>query len=241
MNESSTGHIVKRFDEELSHLHGLVLKIGQLAREQLQMAVQSLNDENSELARTVIRRDMELNAIDVQADDELIRLIAKRQPLARDLRETITVAKAVSDLERVGDEVRKIAQLTIHIYDTDVSPPSNHILRDINTMANYVDEMLKSCLEAFDELDLAKAVRTIRMDLELEEEYKSALRRLTTFVLEDARSVGHMVDVTLGLRAIERMGGHAKNIAGYVVFLVTGRDVRHDQLQVIEAELGCDL
>ncbi len=93
-------------------------------------------------------------------------------------------------------------------------------------------------LTAFDELDAPRALEVIRLDSELEEEYRSALRRLTTFVMEDSRTIGHMVDVVLGLRALERIGGHAKNIAGYVIFLITGSDVRHESLERIEAQIA---
>jgi len=237
MNEMTEGHTVKRFDEEMQFLHRLVLEIGELAQDQLKSAVQTLNEKDPATAREVIKRDQELNDLDIQADEEFINLIIKRQPMAKDLREIITISKAVSDLERVGDEARKIAQLTIHIYDTDSSLPTLQILRDINTMANFVSNMLGASLMAFDKLDIGRAIKVIRQDVELEEEYKSALRRLSTFVMEDARSVGHMIDVALGLRALERIGGHAKNIAGYVVFLVTSKDVRHDSLDAIEATL----
>ena len=237
MNIMTEGHTVKRFDDEMIFLHRLVLEIGSLAQNQLKRAIQTLNDKDPSAARDVISRDQELNDLDVQADEEFISLIVKRQPMAKDLREIITISKAVSDLERVGDEVRKIAQLTIHIYDTDSSSPNKQVLRDINTMAAFVGNMLEISLIAFDELDAPKALDVIRLDGELEEEYKSALRRLTTFVMEDSRTVGHMVDVVLGLRALERIGGHAKNIAGYVIFLITGSDVRHDSLECIEKQI----
>lgn len=237
MNKITEGHTVKRFDEEMLFLHRLVLQIGSLAQDQLRRAIQTLNDKDPTAARGVISRDQALNDLDVQADEAFINLIIKRQPMAKDLREIITISKAVSDLERVGDEARKIAQLTIQIYDTDNSPPNKQVLRDINTMAAFVGDMLEISLTAFDELDAPKALDVIRLDSELEEEYRSALRRLTTFVMEDARTIGHMVDVVLGLRALERIGGHAKNIAGYVLFLITGSDVRHKSLERIEGQI----
>ncbi len=237
MNEMTEGHTIKRFDEEMQFLHRLVLEIGELAQDQLKRAMQALNNKDPATAREVIQRDQELNDLDVQADEEFVNLIIRRQPVAKDLREIITISKAVADLERVGDEVRKIAQLTIHIYDTESSLPTSQILRDINTMANFVADMLNMSLIAFDKLDIERAIKVIRQDAELEEEYKSALRRLSTFIMEDARSVGHVINITLGLRALERIGGHAKNIAGYVVFLVTSKDVRHDSINAIESTL----
>ena len=237
MNKMTEGHIVKRYDGEMNLLHQLVLDLGQLVCAQLETAVKTLQDEDPAGARKIIERDQEINRMDVQAEAELIKLIAKRQPVARDLRELITVSRIVTDLERVGDEARKIAELTVHFYDNDTSPPNRQILRDIINMSSFVKDMLGKSLEAFDALDLPGAVAVIRMDRNLEEEFRSSLRRLSTFLMEDARSVGHVVDVVLGLRAIERIGGHAKNIGGYVVFLVKGKDVRHEPLETVEAEV----
>lgn len=237
MTSISSEHIVKRFDGELKQLHQLVMDLGSLARRQLQLAVKTLEDEDPESAREVISRDQEVNALDVLADEELIRILAKRQPVARDLREVITISKATCDLERVGDEARKIAQLTVHLYDNDHSPPNGQMLRDIHIMAAFVDRMLEKCLKSFDELDLQVAVEVLGMDIELDDEFRSCLRRLSTFLMEDSRSVGHVIDVVLGIRALERIGGHAKNIAGHVVFLVTGKDVRHESLAVVESEV----
>jgi phosphate transport system protein len=232
------GHTVKAFNEELETINSLVMELGELGLDQLRRAVQTLKDEDTKVAGQVIDRDRKLNEIDIRADEEIIRLIAKRQPVAKDLRDVLTVQKTVSDLERVGDEARKIANLTIHFFDNGKTPPGNEILQDIFDMATFVDKMLVESLQAFAELDLHKALNVIRTDEKLYTEFRSSLRRLSTFIMEDARSVGHMVDIVLALRALERIGGHAKNIGGYVIFLVTGKDVRHEDLNMIAAEIA---
>lgn len=237
MTSLTSGHIVKRFDGELGHLHHLVLEAGAMVRNQLQLAVKTLEEEDPKAAREVISRDREINALDVQADEEMIGILARRQPVAKDLREVITISKAMCDLERVGDEARKIARLTVHLYDNDGSPPNSQILRDIHTMAAFVDRMLEKSLKSFNDLDLQIALEVLRMDAELDNEFKSCLRRLSTFLMEDSRSVGHVIDVVLAIRALERIGGHAKNIAGHVVFLVKGKDVRHESLEAVEREI----
>jgi phosphate transport system protein len=238
MKTMISGHTVQAYNEELKTINQLVLELGELGLDQLRRAVQTLKDEDTKAAGQVIDRDQKLNEIDIRADEEIIRLIAKRQPMAKDLRDVLTVQKTVSDLERVGDEARKIANLTIHFFDSGKNPPGKEILRDIYDMAEFVDKMLQVSLEAFSSLDLHKALEVIRTDEQLYEEFRSALRRLSTFVMEDSRSVGHMVDVVLALRALERIGGHAKNIGGYVIFLVTGKDVRHEDLNIIAAEIA---
>ncbi len=237
MNEMITGHTVKAFNKELDHLNELVLELGNLGLDQLRRAVQTLKDENPKAAGQVIDRDRKLNEIDIQVDEEIIKLIARRQPMAKDLRDILTVQKTVADLERVGDEARKIANLTIHFYDSGKNPPGNEILHDIYSMAEFVDEMLTQSLQAFIDLNLDMAIEVIRQDQELYEEFRASLRRLTTFIMEDHRNVGLVVDIVLALRALERIGGHAKNIGGYVIFLVTGKDVRHEDLSVIASEI----
>lgn len=238
MKEMIGGHIVTAFNKELKMINQLVFELGELGLDQLRRAVQTLKDEDAKTAGQVIERDNKMNELDVRADEEIIRLIAKRQPVAKDLRDVLTVQKTVSDLERVGDEARKIAKLTIHFFDSGKNPPGKEILQDIYNMAESVDRMLQVSLEAFSELDLAKALDVIRTDEKLYEEFRSSLRRLSTFIMEDSRSVGHVVDIVLALRALERIGGHAKNIGGYVIFLVTGKDVRHEDLNIIAAEIA---
>ncbi len=238
MNEMTDGHTVKRYNCEMNHLHGLVILIGDLVREQLYRAAQSLETEDVVLAEAVIERDEEVNDLDVQASDEIVHLIAKRQPVARDLREILTVGKIVTDLERVGDEARKIAKMTLHFYDGQSAGPNPQIVRDILKMVEMVDEMLNMSLQSFDGPDLDIALEVIKMNDELYSDFKSALRHLSTFIMEDSRSVGHVVETVLGLRAIERIGGHAKNIAGYVLFLVKGVDVRHANLEVVAEQVN---
>ncbi|MGD9170645.1 MAG: phosphate signaling complex protein PhoU, partial [Candidatus Thiodiazotropha sp.] len=209
MNEMTSRHIVKAFSEELDRINRLVKELGELGLDQLRRAVQTLKDEDIKEAGLVIDRDRELNEIDIQADEEIIRLIAKRQPMAKDLRDILTVQKIVTDLERVGDEARKIAKLTIHFYDNGKPPPSNEILSDIYNMAAFVDEMLVTSLEAFTKVDSKLALSVIELENQLFDEFRGALRRLSTFIMEDSRSVGHVVDIVLAIRALERIGGHA--------------------------------
>jgi len=240
MNDLTGGHTVHAFNDELAHLNDLVQQQGALGRDQLQRAVQTLKDEDPKAAGQVIDRDREMNALDVHADEEIIKVIAKRQPVAKDLRDIMVVQKAIGDLERVGDEARKVAHLTIHFFDRDRSPPNQQLLRDIFKMAIDVDRMLEKALRAFDTQDLRLALEVIHVDDDLNEEFRSALRRLSTYLLEDSRCVGSVVDIVLVLRALERIGGHAKNIGGYVIFLVTGRDVRHDTVESIAAAIDTD-
>jgi phosphate transport system protein len=237
MNKMTDGHTVQSYNDEMNQLHQHVMQIGELVRDQLSRAVASLKEEDADAAREVIERDRLVNELDVEVDDEMVHIIAKRQPMAKDLREILTVGKIVTDLERCGDEARKIAMLCVHFYDHNTTSPSDVILRDIVKLSDFVDSMLDKAIRAYDDLDLDLALEAIRMDMDLDTEFKSCLRRLSTFIMEDSRLVGHVVETVLGLRALERIGGHAKNIGGYVVFLVKGKDVRHEDLETVAAEI----
>lgn len=237
MNEMTDGHIVSSYNQELNHLHQLVIEIKELACRQVDEAMRSLQNRDVEVARQVMVDDRAIDELDVQADEEILHLIARRQPMARDLREIMTIAKIVGDLERIGDQARRLARLTIRFYDTDSSPPNRQLLDDLIRMADLVNTMVEDAVTAFDRHDLALALDVVRRDGVVGDEFSSAMRRLSTFIMEDSRSVGHMLDVVLGLRSVERIGGHAKNISRYVVFLVKGRDVRHESLEAVEAEI----
>ncbi len=227
MTIQGDGHIFKRFDTEMFRLHELVLQMGALAIRQLNDASQTLEKEDPKGAAQVIENDAKLNRLDIKADDEIIQIIAKRQPMARDLREIIAVGKIVAELERAGDEARKIAGLTIRFFSAGGSPPGKQIRRDIYSLAEYVSDMLTLGMQAFDTLDLQIAAEVLEKGQKLDDELQSILRRLSTFIMEDSRNVGHFVDVVLGIRALERFGNHARNIAGHIVFIKNGKDVRH--------------
>ncbi len=157
--------------------------------------------------------------------------------MAKDLREIIAVGKIVADLERAGDEARKIAGLTIRFFKTSENPPRQEILEDIYALSDFVMEMLTMSMKSFDDLDLALAGNVLNDSLKLDNKLQSTIRRLSTFIMEDARNVGHFVDIVLGIRALERFGGHAKNIAGHIVFIKSGEDVRHAGLEDILARI----
>jgi len=231
MVERTEGHIVKRYDGELNHLRTRVLEMGGLAADQLRRAAHALDQQDLAEAREIVSRDHRINALEVKTDEEITQLLARRQPMANDLRMIMAVSKSVTDLERIGDEAAKIARMVMHIYGQDTSPPNEKLLLDIPKLQDLASEMLRRALNAFDQLDLAEALAVVESDGRMDGEFQSALRRLTTYVLEDARNVGHTINVTLILRALERVGDHAKNIAEYVVYCLEGRDVRHQDYQ----------
>ena len=234
MSQPMEGHTVRRYDGELSNLHYMVLKMGGLVIDQTRKAVDALRQKDVEAAHAVTEREPEVDALELKADDEIASVLARRGPMARDLRVVIALAKTVADLERVGDEAARIAYVVASIYDGSKGGPSKSLLRDVKGMGKLAIQRLQDALDVIDTLDVDKADALLASEGELEEEFQASLRRLTTFVLEDARNVGHAVNITLILKALERIGEHAGNLAEYVVYLIRGQDVRHPGLSQVE-------
>ena len=227
MPMSKQEHTFKRFDQELDHVQSLVLEMGGLVETQIRDAIAALHEEDLELARLVISRDHKVNALEVRVDENLANMIALRQPMAGDLRTIMALSKSVTDLERIGDEAERIARMTIHIYEASGGAPQVRLLRDITVMARLAGEMLRDSLDALARRDTDKADSITRRDSELDEQFGDGLRRLITFMMEDHRTIGHAIDIVFIIKALERIGDHAKNIAEYVIYLVKGTDVRH--------------
>jgi phosphate transport system protein len=227
MIQPMEGHTVHRFDGELNNLHMLILEMGGLVLDQVQQAIKAVTDKNMTASRLVIDREPDVDALEVKIDEENIIVIAKRCPVGKDLRVTTMVSKAVTDLERIGDEAARIANQALQMYDNDSNDPGYHLLRDITTMGKLSSQMLHDALDIFDTFDVERARQLAAGNVELDEEFQSSLRRLATFVLEDARNVGHTINITLIIKALERIGEHARNLAEYVIYFVKGEDVRH--------------
>jgi phosphate transport system protein len=226
MSISQDAHTVKQFDLMLANLRNLVLEMGGMVEEQLKKAIYALNEEDLTAAREVIARDRVVNGLQVRADEDSITLIALRQPVGSDLRMVMALFNTVTDLERIGDGAKKIARMTVQIFDSVSSPPSAVLLRDVAPTAELAQEMLHGCLDALVRLDVEKALEISRGDEELDQEFQSALRRLITYMMEDSRVIGHAIHVVFIIKALERIGDHCKNIAEHIVYLVEGKDVR---------------
>jgi phosphate transport system protein len=233
---SSEDHTVKRYDQELKKLRDIVLEMGGLAEDQISRAVESLEDENLELAREVIVRDEAINRLEVKADDTAIDLIALRQPMGSDLRMVMALIGTVTDLERVGDEAERIARMVVHIYDGDVPAPNSVMLRDVDRMAKLASALLRDSLDALARLDLPKAIATTQGDEALDREFQGALRRLVTYVMEDPRNVGHTINVTFILKSLERIGDHAVNISENIIYLIKGKNIRHTNREHLDQD-----
>lgn len=229
MTKTLEGHADQRFDGELHALHLNVLEMGSLALDQSRVALQALMGLNKDLAQKVLDREPTVDSMEDRIDNSIVDLMTKRGPVSRDLRITIAFSKIVVDLERIGDEAAKIALIVESLSDENQPKPAKNQMRDISNMGKLALGMLDTAMKSLSELDAELAETLLNTDQDLDMEFQSSLRHLTTFVLEDARNLGHTINITLMLKSLERLGAHAGNIAEYVIYLVYGINVRDER------------
>ena len=231
-SESHSQHISRQFNQELEELKTHLMAMGGLVEKQVQDAITALLENDSKLATKVRDNDREVNDLHLQIDEECTRILARRQPAASDLRLVLAVIRASSDLERIGDEASKIARNAISLTE------SNNVIRglvEVRHISEHVRKMLRDALTSFARFDHELAIEVVREDELVDDEYGSAMRSLITFMAEDARSISSVLSVMWILRALERVGDHADNLAEHVVYLVKGLDIRHSDPDTLEA------
>jgi phosphate transport system protein len=221
---SFENHIMKQFDEELEEIRTRLMEMGGKVEQQLQNAVTAVTDADSKLAEEVISGDQSIDSMEVDIDEACILIIARRQPAASDLRLVMMVTKAVNDLERIGDEAKKIANHAIILAEQSGSVEG---YTEVRHMGASVTRMLANALDAFARFDVDAAMRTLEEDKQVDLEYKTALRELVTYMMEDPRSISRVINVLWVIRSLERIGDHAKNLCEQIVFVVKGKDIRH--------------
>lgn len=227
-------HILSRFNADLERLRSNVLQMGGLVEEQFSQAVQALVQGDSAAAERVARNDHRVNAMEVAIDEDCNRILATRAPTASDLRLIVAVIKAITDLERIGDEAEKIGYIGSRL--ATMERPADRY-REIKHLGRVVEEIVHDALDALARLDAEAAVAVAKRDRLVDEEYEAIQRQCITFMMEDPRSIRRALDVLWVARAIERIGDHAKNICEYVIYMVYGKDVRHVKIEDVEAQI----
>lgn len=227
MTDPAEGHTIQRYDSELGQLNRLMIEMGGLVLDQTQKALKALRAKDLDLAEEVSERDREVNNLELKADKKVVSIVALLGPVARDLRMTVSISKIITDLERIGDEAAKLGRKAYYLYKNDRNSPSPVLMRDVQTMGKMVVLVLRETMELLDTLDTDRAEGVAFGLTDMEDEFQSSLRRLSTYVVEDPRNIGHIVDIVLIIKALERIGDHARNIAEHVLYMVKGEDVRH--------------
>lgn len=231
MSEDYKLHISKRFNRDLIALVNQLLQMGGLVEQQLKLATEALLKADVELARQAQVLEDKVDAFDVMMGESCAHMLVLRQPAASDLRMTLAINNCVSDLERIGDEANKIASMAITLANDDESPDGYVEVRHIS---QQVMSMLHDVLHAFTRQDVSLALAVKSRDEQVDMEYRSAMRTLITFMMEEPRNISRVLNVIWVLRALERIGDHVCNIAEQVVYMVQGRDIRHATKEEIE-------
>ena len=223
MNDSQ--HLSSQFDEDLSRLRTHVLQMGGLVETQVSGAIDAYSTGEVASVKSIVETDRKVNELEKAIDDDCAHIIAKRQPAASDLRLVLGISKIVTDLERAGDEAKKIAKGVRRIYEAGHMPSQYGI--GIRHLAEAALSLVRQSLDAFARLDAKQSQEVIKADSDVDTGFKSIIRQLITHMMEDPRTITTSIEIISIARAIERIGDHAKNVAEQVVFIVEGRDIRH--------------
>lgn len=217
-------HISQQFNSELEDVRNKVLLMGGIVEEQLARAVLAIVTGDPELAAVVKENDYRVNALEVEIDEECTRIVARRQPAASDLRLVMAVIKTITDLERIGDESKRIARM---VHDELAGAMSEDIRQELEHMGDMVCEMLRTILDAFARIDVETAVKVVEFDTKVDTKYVSITRQLITYMAQDPKMIPGILDIMWATRSLERIGDRCENIAEYIFYLVNGRDIRH--------------
>src|SRR6202050_791105 len=233
--EGLSHHISSRYNEDLERVRSSVLEMGGLVERQLTQAIGGITEPDARVMMRVAQEELRVNQLERSIDEDCSRILATRGPTASDLRLIITILKTITDLERIGDEGEKVAGIAARLA---MRERPNNRYRELRNLGEVVVAMVHDTLDAFARYDTTLALQVLRRDRTVDEEYEAIHRQNITFMMEDPRAIGRALDVMWVVRAMERIGDHAKNICEYVIYMVHGKDVRHTSLDHIERELA---
>jgi phosphate transport system protein len=229
-------HTSKQFDAEMESIRSGVLTMGGVIERQFNRAISALESDDDVPLDAVGADEQRINQLQMDIDQECGQIIARRQPAAIDLRMILTITKIVNDLERIGDEVKKIAYKAPGIGGNDKLAQVRFF--DVVRAATMARSMLQTALDAFARLDVAAAADVVMRDDAIDAAFSSILRQLLSYMMEDPRTIGPAMEIVFIAKFIERIGDHAKNIAEGVVQVVKGKDVRHASVEQLRAEVA---
>lgn len=212
-------HIVTRFDNDLSEIEGLLVKMADLVASQIKDSAHALQTGDDKLAKTVSKTDSKINRLEEKIDEKAIRLIALRQPMAEDLRSAITTLKVSTSLERMGDYAKTLSYRAREVEDFSAMKP---VLRTIAEMSEKIVVMLDMVMEAYVNRDLDKAVKAREADQEINDKTDALFRELLTYMMENPRNIEPCTHLLFISKNLERSGDQVTNIAEQVHYLVTG-------------------
>jgi len=228
-------HYSQQFNAELEDIRSRVLGMGGLVERQLEMAIAALNNKEPEAAESVVSNDDMVNECDITIDERCTTILALRQPTASDLRLILAVVKTTADLERIGDEAKRVARVAIPAEPAD---DGRNLLVQLAHLGEQVQRLLHRALDAFARMDVEAAINVIHEDANIDIEYESVVRESTAHMMENPHSIPRVMDQVWAARALERIGDRCCNISEHVIYFVKGKDVRHISPDQIKTALG---
>ena len=231
-------HISQRFNEELEDVRSKVLHMGGVVEVQLANALKVLVNDERELAADVIEADTVVNSLEVEIDEECTRIVARRQPAATDLRLVMTVSKTINELERIGDEAKRIAKMSRKDMDGALQ---DDVRTELTLMGDMVRDMLRQVLDAFARFDVDTAVLVVKADRKVDKKYKKIIKKLIQRMCNDRDAIPAVMNIMWAVRSLERLGDRCQNIAEHIIYMVLGTDVRHISLDDVLAEIEAQM
>lgn len=229
-------HLSKSFDNDLQNLMNEFLRMGGMAEENLKNAVKALVESDSMLAEQVIKGDKQINKAEQTVDEMVTKILVKRQPAATDLRMIMAISKANVDLERIGDEAKKIAKMARRSAQQGQAPLG---YQEAHELGMQVIDMLSMAIEAFAKFDVTQAIEVLKLDPEIDNHYKATSRSLMSYITTEESQheyIPKIIDVMWALRALERIGAHASNLAEQAIYCISGNDIRYQKQKAEKVE-----
>ena len=224
MNDNLPHHSVAQYDKEINDLRGLVLRMAGAVEQRVVAVVEAMTENNSERAQWVIDSDSEINNLEREVDEMCVGIMARRQPVAMDLRLVITVLKLTTDLERIGDETQRIAKVIRHL---NFATTPDQMKQTFRELGERVTKMLHDVIDSFARNDVELSNRVFKQDKRADQYYKTLLEDQLPEFMNNTQHIPYILDLIWCARSLERIGDHSKNVAEHVIYMVEAIDVRH--------------
>ena len=219
-------HIYTPYQEELESARSKFIEMAGLVETQLVDSVKAIDKLDAELAETVLVNEVLIDKMEVELEQDCTQIIALRAPTAVDLRSVLGTIRCVGELERIGDEAKKIANMTLKLQDESEMKG----YKEVRHLGKAVIKILREAIDSFARMDADSALKLVERDDDIDSDYGSAVRELITYMMEDPRNISRSINILWVLRSLERVGDHAKNICEAIVYIARGTDIRHGNI-----------
>lgn len=224
---NTTEHLVRGFDNEIHHVHKLIIEMTQLVTRQMEQALNALDQGNEELAKQVISLDERVDQYEVSIDSEVLNILARRNPVASDLRTLLSLSKIAVELEKIGNDIIDFAGLVAYLFGPDTSNPNHALLLEISKFGNLVKSMLDRLLLVLEKDDVQPAYSLLENEPDCQNEFRDGIRQQFDFAIQDARRISRALTLMHMMKVLEGCGEHCCHIAEYMIFMKNSIDLRH--------------